>query len=92
MTYRVLLRPAAQRQLEKLRGPISIAVHGALLSLGNDPRPAGAIQLAAADDLWRLRLWIDGRQWRVIYQVDDRGRVVLVTRIARRDEGTYRGL
>ena len=71
MTYLVLLRPAAQRQLAKLRGPVSIAVHGALLSLAEDPRPRGDLKLTGCANLWRLRLAIDGVGWRVIYQVDE---------------------
>jgi mRNA interferase RelE/StbE len=92
VSYKVALRPAAQRQLERLRGPVSIAVHGALLKLGDDPRPPGAVKLAGASGLWRLRVRLDGRPWRLIYRVDDKRRIVVVARIARRDEGTYRGL
>ena len=92
MAYKVVLHPSAQRQLEKLRGSLSIAVHGALLTLSDDPRPVGAIKLVGSSDLWRLRIRIDGRSWRVVYQIDDRAKVVRVARVVARTEGTYRGL
>lgn len=92
MEYKVVVRPAAQRQLGKLRGSLSIVLHGAILTLGDDPRPRGATKLVGSPDLWRIRVRIDGRTWRAIYQVDDTARVVVILRVAARDEGTYRGL
>ena len=65
---RVVLSPAAQRQLKRLRGPPMLALRGVLLGLAADPRPAGVIKLAGTDDQWRLRLRIDGQPWRVVYQ------------------------
>jgi mRNA-degrading endonuclease RelE of RelBE toxin-antitoxin system len=92
MAYVVQLRPAAQRQLDAVRGCSNVALWGVVRALAADPRPRGAARLVGPDGLWRLRVRIDGRQWRVIYKIDDRKRLVLVMRIARRDEGTYRGL
>jgi mRNA interferase RelE/StbE len=90
--YRVVLTPAAQRQLDRLRGPNLAGLRGVILALARQPRPDGAAKLASKRNLWRLRLRIDGRAWRVIYQVDDAERLVIITRVVRRDEGTYRGL
>jgi len=92
LAFTVVVRPAAQRQLAKLRGPLSIALHGAILALGDDPRPPGAIKLAGSSDLWRIRIRLDGRPWRLVYQIDDRASLVRVLRVVARDEGTYRGL
>jgi mRNA interferase RelE/StbE len=92
MAYGVQLRPATQRQLAKLRGPLSIALHGALLTLSDDPRPPGAIKLAGLPSVWRLRLRIDDQSWRVVYEVNDQEQLVRVLRIAARTEGTYRRL
>ena len=90
--YRVVLSAAAQRQLDRLRGSPFAALRGVILALADDPRPAGAAKLAGRHDLWRIRVRIDGRAWRVVYQLDDRKQLVVVTRVAPRDEGTYRGL
>ena len=92
MAYRIALRPSAQRQLGKLHGPMSVALHGALLTLADNPRSRGAIELAGAQGLWRVRIHISGASWRVIYRIDDRTQTVLVLRVVPRDEGTYRRL
>jgi mRNA interferase RelE/StbE len=51
-------------------------------SLGNDPRPAGCKKLRSYKDQWRVRIG----DWRVVYIVDDKARLVSVTRIAHRRE------
>ena len=91
MTYRVILAPGAARTMQRLSGPILFALRGAILGLSADPRPRGSRKLAALD-LYRLRLRVDGVPWRIVYQVRDAERIVLLTRVARRAEGTYRGL
>jgi mRNA interferase RelE/StbE len=89
--YRVHLAPAAERQLRRLRGAELLALRGVILALGEDPRPPGAGKLTDRG-LWRIRLRIDRVSWRVVYQVRTRQRLVIVTRVARRDEASYRGL
>ena len=90
--YRVVLSPAAERQLLRLRGPQLTALRGIILALADDPRPAGVRKLAGSQDTWRVRLRIDGEPWRIVYQVRDRDPIILVTRVARRDEAIYRRL
>jgi len=90
VTHRVILAPAVARSLGKLRGPTFVALRGVILGLGEDPRPAGCRKVRGRDDLYRIRLRIDGVPWRVVYQVRDDERVVLVTHVAKRDEATYR--
>jgi mRNA interferase RelE/StbE len=90
--YRVVLAPAAQRHLERLRGATLVGLRGSILALADDPRPPGTAKLAGRRDLWRLRVRIDGHSWRIVYELRQRDRIVIVTRVARRDEGTYRKL
>jgi mRNA interferase RelE/StbE len=90
--YRVALTPAAQRQLTKLRGATLLALRGVILALGEDPQPSGARRLIGTVDLWRVRVSVDGVPWRVVYQLRSGERMVIVTRVVRRDEGTYRRL
>ncbi|MEX0630311.1 MAG: type II toxin-antitoxin system RelE/ParE family toxin [Chloroflexota bacterium] len=91
MTYRVTLAPAVARTLGKLRGPQIVALRGTILALADDPRPRGCRKLRGRD-LYRIRLRIDGLPWRLVYQIRDADQVLLVTHVARRDEGTYRRL
>jgi mRNA interferase RelE/StbE len=82
--YRVDLAPAAQRQLRKLPPGDAATLRGPILALALDPRAAGAARLAGAD-LWRIRVG----NLRVIYAIEADERVV-VLKVARRSESTYR--
>ncbi len=83
--YRVDLAPAAQRQLRRLPPGVAAALRAPILSLALDPRPPGVGKLTGSD-FWRLRIG----ELRVVYLIDDSSRVVVVLRVARRSESTYR--
>jgi mRNA interferase RelE/StbE len=83
--YRVDLSPAAQRQLRRLPPGDAAKLRGPILALAIDPRPPGATKHVDSD-IWRLRV---GRS-RVVYSIDDAERMVVVLRVARRSESTYR--
>jgi mRNA interferase RelE/StbE len=82
----VILAPAAQRQLRRLPPGDAARLRGPILALGLDAQPAGAVKLASSD-FWRLRVG----ELRVIYAVPD-AETVVVLRVARRAESTYRRL
>ena len=82
---RVELAPAAQRQLRRLPPGDAARLRGPILALAIEPRPPGAVRLAATD-FWRLRVG----DLRVVYGIDDAANLVVVLRVARRSESTYR--
>lgn len=81
MPYRVDLAPAAHRQWKKLSADMRARLAPAIAGLSNDLRPHGCEKLAD-EDAYRIRLG----GYRVVYGIDDAGRVVTVTKIAKRDE------
>ena len=83
--WRVELAPAAQRQLRKLPPDATARLRGPILALARDPRPAGALTLTGSS-FWRLRVG----DVRIVYAIDDTARVVVILRVARRNESTYR--
>ena len=83
--WRVELAPAAQRQLRKLPPAETARLRGPILALARDLRPPGAIQLAGSP-YWRLRVG----DLRVLFAIEDERRTVVVLRVARRGESTYR--
>ena len=87
MGYLVRLSRASQKNLDNLRGRDYESVFDAVLSLGNEPRPDGVKKLRDSG-LWRVRVG----KYRIVYTVDDRAKKVIVARVARRSEGTYRGI
>jgi mRNA interferase RelE/StbE len=56
-----------------------------MLALAIEPRPPGAAKLAGSA-FWRLRTG----ELRIIYTIDEQRRLVIVLRVARRNESTYR--
>jgi mRNA interferase RelE/StbE len=85
--FRVELTPAAERELRKLPANAAARLRGPILALGADPRPPGASALTGTPF---LRLHVG--ELRVIYLVEDGRARVLVLRVARCAESTYRRL
>jgi mRNA interferase RelE/StbE len=83
--YRVDLAPAAARQLRRLPPGDSARLRGPILALGIEPRPTGVARLTGSE-WWRLRVG----DLRVIYAINDQEALVVVLRVARRNESTYR--
>ena len=83
--YRVELSPAAQRQARRLSFDHASRIRQALRKLASAPRPAGRVKLAGFRSVWRIRA---GR-FRIIYEISDSERRLMVLRIARRNERTY---
>ena len=84
-SYRVELTPAAQRQLRGLPPGDAARLRGPILSLAIDPWPPGVVKLSGTDH-GRLRVG----DLRIVYLIDDAANLVVVLRVARRSESTYR--
>jgi len=81
-SYAVELKPSARKELESLPDTVLARVVRRVEALQQEPRPAGCKKLKGYKDQWRVRIG----DWRVIYIVDDKARLVSVTRIAHRRE------
>ena len=84
--YAVDLTPAAQRDLAALvRNPPDKQtlqrIDENILALGKDPRPARAIKLQGSD-FWRIVVG----DYRIIYAINDKARLVTVSRVRHRRE------
>jgi mRNA interferase RelE/StbE len=84
--YRVELAPAAARQLRRLPPGVTARLRAPILALGLDPRPPSSTGLSDSD-WWRLRVG----DLRIVSAIDDEQRLVVVLRVARRNEA-YRRL
>jgi mRNA interferase RelE/StbE len=85
--YRVEISPAAQRQLRRLPPGDAARLRGPILALAIEPHPPGVAKLADTD-FWRLRVG----DLRIVYLVDKPSELVIVLKVARRSESTYRRL
>lgn len=86
MAYDLLLHPRAQRELDRAPAEMFKRLDAAVRSLADNPRPVGVKKLEG--DLHRIRLG----DWRVVFAVLDQERRVVVLRVARRSEKTYKNL
>jgi mRNA interferase RelE/StbE len=85
--YAVRFTPAAERELHRLRADDAARLRRPIVSLALDPRPTGSVHIEGSPYL-RLRVG----DLRVVYLVVDAEHVVIVVRVARRSESTYRWL
>ena len=85
--YRVEIAPAAQRQFRRLPPGDAARLRRPTLALPIEPHPAGARKLPSTD-FWRLRVG----DLRIVYLIDEPGRLVVVLKVARRSERSYRRL
>jgi mRNA interferase RelE/StbE len=81
---RVVIAPAAQRQVRRLPPGDAARVRAPILALSIDAHPPGGARLTGTA-FWRLRIG----DVRVIHAIDD-DETVIVLRVARRSERTYR--
>lgn len=80
--YRVLLERAAEKVLGRLPLQMHERVITAIQALASDPRPPGCRKLAGSKNDWRIRVG----DYRVIYEIADKIRVVRVNRVRHRRE------
>jgi mRNA interferase RelE/StbE len=87
MPYRIEVKPQAEKALAKIPNPHRRRIAKAIDALAREPRPAGCIKLAGADDAYRIRVG----DYRIVYQIEDKILVVYIIRVAHRKD-VYRGL
>jgi mRNA interferase RelE/StbE len=87
VSYRVSLRRTAQNQLDNIIGRDYQAVARAISDLAQVPRPKRVKKLGESG-LWRRRI----RAYRVVYAINDKEKQIIILRVAKRTEDTYKGL
>lgn len=85
--YELGLRESAEAELAALPERIRRQVDRRLRALVSQPRPAGAVKLKGSSTTYRIR----SGDYRIVYEVDDQLRRVVVSRIRHRRDA-YRGL
>ena len=85
MPYRVELAPAAQRDLRRLPRDVQARLAGPIRALANDPPPVGVRKLRGEERSWRIRVG----PYRVVYDIYDDQRLVVILLARRRGETTY---
>jgi mRNA interferase RelE/StbE len=81
VSYSVSVRRSAQRELEAIPSPFHENIAERMLSLAAIPRPPGC-KILKGSDKWRIRIG----NYRLIYEIDDSAKAVIVIKIAHRSE------
>lgn len=89
-SYALEFAPAALRHLGKLDLVIRRRVIADIEKLAGNPRPIGVEKLETKEKLYRLHIG-PGKNYRVVYQVQDENLLVLVVKVGDRKD-VYRGL
>ena len=84
--YTVRIKRSAEKELNALPDRTFERLAQAILKLEREPRPPGSKKLRGVED-YRLRVG----QYRILYSVDDRQRVVVVSAVGHRRD-VYRGI
>ena len=79
MRYAVFILRRAQKELAELPSEVYQQAKEVIWSLGEEPRPPGCRKLTGREG-WRIRI----RDYRIIYEIDDAGKVVTVLDIGHR--------
>jgi mRNA interferase RelE/StbE len=78
--YAVTFARSARKELESLEAKLVQRIWTKIEAFTTDSRPTGCKKLVGTNDLWRIRVG----EYRVIYTIDDRSRVVDVVAVRHR--------
>ena len=78
--YEVEFKASAAKEFRKLPPDTKARIRKAIGALQADPRPAGVKKLAGETNLYRIRIG----EFRVIYEIDDEAKILVVTRVRHR--------
>lgn len=80
--YSLEIKPSAGKELDALDNALFARIDRKIMSLADNPRPAGCKKLRGYKDQWRIRVG----DYRVVYLLDDAKALVTIVRVAHRKE------
>ena len=87
MSYEVLFSPKSRRQIKGLKDEkLKEKIKEAVIEIGKDPWHKGTIKVEGYENIRRKRV---GR-YRILYMIDKQRKEVLIVKIEKRSETTYK--
>jgi len=80
--YQIKFKSSAAKEFRKLPPLIKERIREAVNQLTKNPRPSGVVKLKGEDRLFRIRIG----EYRIVYEIDDSAKLVLVTRVRHRKD------
>jgi mRNA interferase RelE/StbE len=84
--YKIDLPNRVTKQLDKVSNKDYLPISKAIQNLAENPRPKGCKKLL--ESFYRVRIG----DYRVIYWIDDPNKTIVITKVERRRERTYKHL
>ncbi len=85
MTYKILIERKAEKEAEKIPLKFRSRVDKTISSLSSNPRPSGSKKLTEKEG-YRIRVG----NYRILYTVDDKAKVIVIYRIKIKGKSTYK--
>ncbi|MEO6052288.1 MAG: type II toxin-antitoxin system RelE/ParE family toxin [Pyrinomonadaceae bacterium] len=85
MIYKVEIKKSVFKTLRRVDRQTLDKVKKAIDKLAHDPRPYGYKKLVDEEGLYRIRVG----NYRIIYEIHDQILLIMVLRVAKRNEDTY---
>jgi mRNA-degrading endonuclease RelE of RelBE toxin-antitoxin system len=86
MTYRLEITIEAQNDISGLSGFVRAQAIQILRRLRENPRPPRAKELRGKRNFYRI--WL-ARKWRVVYEIDDEARSIIILRVRLKEQIDY---
>lgn len=87
MSYTVQVRNSLKKDVKKIPAKILQEIYRIIEQLAKNPRGEGVQKIKGSDNLYRIRVG----DYRVIFEIDDKEKTVLIVYIRHRKDA-YRGL
>ena len=86
MSFKVIFSPKSYKQIKSFNEELKERIKKASIEIGNDPWHRGTIKVRGYENIRRKR----AGDYRILYTVDKRRKEVLIVKIERRSETTYK--
>jgi mRNA interferase RelE/StbE len=85
LNYKVIIERKAGKEALKIQPPFRTNIDKAILNLSQNPRPHGCKKLTDKEG-YRIRV----ADYRILYTIDERAKVVVVYRVKIKGKTTYK--
>jgi mRNA interferase RelE/StbE len=85
VSHRIIIERRAQKESAKISHNLRVDIDKAILDLSSNPRPRNAKKLTDKEG-YRIRIG----DYRILYTIDDKAKVVIIYRIKIRGKSTYK--
>ncbi len=85
MNYQIIIETKVDKETRKIPKSDMQKIDQTIFTLGNNPRPKGCLKLTDKEG-YRIRVG----NYRILYKIDDKSKIVIIYRIKRKSETTYK--